>query len=303
MIVFDGKENIFKIDTENNSYVMGIIDEKYLVHIYYGKKLSGTHLAYLLDMDQEYLNDIHINYGEKSSFLDRLPMEYPTAGMGDFRQSCIEAADTIGKTGVELFYDSYKIIVGKPALDGLPATFGDGAQTLCITLKDDVLKLEVELRYSVFEGNDAVIRSAVITNYGDKPLYIEKVLSACLELGYEPHDYITLHGSWARERRIDRQRVGFGCHSVESSRGISSHQEHPFMAVVSEGATQETGDVYAMNFVYSGNFVSFVEKAQFGTQRFGMGIIQTDSAGNLKQVKVLPHLRLLPSILMQVLTR
>ena len=34
------------------------------------------------------------------------------------------------------------------------------------------------------------------------------------------------------------------------------------MAVVSEGATQETGDVYAMNFVYSGNFVSFVEKAQ-----------------------------------------
>ncbi|MFR2592114.1 MAG: alpha-galactosidase [Butyribacter sp.] len=272
MIVFDGKENIFKIDTENNSYVMGIIDEKYLVHIYYGKKLSGTHLAYLLDMDQEYLNDIHINYGEKSSFLDRLPMEYPTAGMGDFRQSCIEAADTIGKTGVELFYDSYKIIAGKPALDGLPATFGDGAQTLCITLKDDVLKLEVELRYSVFEGNDAVIRSAVITNYGDKPLYIEKVLSACLELGYEPHDYITLHGSWARERRIDRQRVGFGCHSVESSRGISSHQEHPFMAVVSEGATQETGDVYAMNFVYSGNFVSFVEKAQFGTQRFGMGI-------------------------------
>lgn len=26
MIVFDGKENIFKIDTENNSYVMGIIE-------------------------------------------------------------------------------------------------------------------------------------------------------------------------------------------------------------------------------------------------------------------------------------
>lgn len=61
MIVFDGKENIFKIDTENNSYVMGIIDEKYLVHIYYGKKLSGTHLAYLLDMVQEY----HSQYSYK----------------------------------------------------------------------------------------------------------------------------------------------------------------------------------------------------------------------------------------------
>ena len=116
------------------------------------------------------------------------------------------------------------------------------------------------------------MRSAVISNYGDKPLYLDKVLSACVELGYGQNEYITLHGSWARERRIDRQRVGFGYHSVESSRGISSHQEHPFMAVVSEGATQETGDVYAMNFVYSGNFVSFIEKSQFGSQRFAMGI-------------------------------
>lgn len=272
MIIFDEKEKIFKIDTENTSYVMGVIDEKYLVHIYYGKKLSGTHLAYLLDMDKEELSEIHINYGEKSSFLDRLPMEYPTSGMGDFRQSCIEVAEDIGKYGVELYYESYEIIDGKPELEGLPSTFGDDVQTLCINLKDDILKLEVELRYSVFAGNDAVMRSVVISNYGDKPLYLDKVLSACVELGYGQNEYITLHGSWARERRIDRQRVGFGYHSVESSRGISSHQEHPFMAVVSEGATQETGDVYAMNFVYSGNFVSFIEKSQFGSQRFAMGI-------------------------------
>lgn len=272
MIFFDEKEQIFKIDTENTSYVMGIVDGKYLVHIYYGKKLSGTHLAYLLDMDEEYITDIHMNKGEKSAFLDRLPMEYPTSGMGDFRQSCIEVSENIGKYGTELFYDSYKIVEGKPELEGLPSTFGDGAQTLCITLKDEILKLKVELRYSVFEGNDAITRSVIVSNYGTNPLYIEKALSACLELGYEQHEYITLHGSWGRERRIDRQNVGFGYHSVQSSRGISSHQEHPFMAVVSEGATQETGDVYAMNFVYSGNFVSFIEKSQYGSQRFAMGI-------------------------------
>ena len=84
-------------------------------------------------------------------------MEYPTSGMGDFRQSCIEVAEDIGKYGVELYYESYEIIDGKPELEGLPSTFGDDVQTLCINLKDDILKLEVELRYSVFAGNDAVM--------------------------------------------------------------------------------------------------------------------------------------------------
>ena len=40
-----------------------------------------------------------------------------------------------------------------------------------------------------------------------------------------------------------------GKQSVGSVRGESSHQEHPFIALLSENATQDTGEVYGMHFV------------------------------------------------------
>ena len=44
------------------------------------------------------------------------------------------------------------------------------------------------------------------------------------------------------------------------------------MALVTPETTQETGEVYAMNFVYSGNFIAEAEKSQFDSVRMVMGI-------------------------------
>ena len=59
-------------------------------------------------------------------------------------------------TSSELFYDSFQVKKGKPALEGLPASFGkeDEVETLIIVCKDSVLGLKVELSYSVFEKQD-----------------------------------------------------------------------------------------------------------------------------------------------------
>ena len=43
------KERIFKLDTKKTSYLIGIVDEeKFVCHIYYGKKLSGHRAEYLM---------------------------------------------------------------------------------------------------------------------------------------------------------------------------------------------------------------------------------------------------------------
>ena len=96
------------------------------------------------------------------------------------------------------------------------------------------------------------------------------------DMDCEDYEMLTLHGSWARERQIERRAIGYGKQSVGSTRGESSHQEHPFLALVSEDATQEHGSVYGVHFVYSGNFIAQVEKNQFDSLRVVMGIHPQD---------------------------
>lgn len=272
MIQFDREHQVFKIDTPHTSYVMGVVSAKYLSHIYYGNYIKTCDMGYLLDLGTDFLQEASLDEGEKVTLLDRLPFEYSFAGIGDFRQSCLEVVSSEGQRGVELVYDSYEMISGKPELTGLPAAFGGGAETLQITLKDPVLKLRVVLSYSVFADSDALMRSCQVINDGTEDVFLERVLSACLDLGEGDYETIALHGSWARERHMERQAAGYGTYLVESKRGISSHQSHPFLALVSPDCTQEHGEVYAMNFVYSGNFFASAEKNQFGAFRMAMGI-------------------------------
>ena len=74
------------------------------------------------------------------------------------------------------------------------------------------------------------------------------------------------------ERHPERQKVRHGRISVGSTRGYTSHQEHPFIALVTPETTQTTGKVYAMHFVYSGNFRAQAELSQWDSVRMTMGI-------------------------------
>ena len=46
-VTYFEKERIFKLDTPNTSYLLGIVDEEnFIGHIYYGKRLQGHDIAY-----------------------------------------------------------------------------------------------------------------------------------------------------------------------------------------------------------------------------------------------------------------
>ena len=118
---------------------------------------------------------------EKLSFLDSFPMEYPFSGTGDFRESCIDIRDKNGQSGLELLYAGHRIYDGKDKLQGLPAVWGEGCQTLEIALEDVCAGIRVRLSYSVFEDCDALMRSVKVENIGTDAVYVERVLSGCLE--------------------------------------------------------------------------------------------------------------------------
>lgn len=270
----DDVKALFKLDTPNTSYVIGVVDEEgFLGHVYYGKRLNDYHLAHVLRVLESPFVPSR-NNRDRVSFLDCFSMEYPAGGLGDYRESCITIETPTGNMGLSLNYVSHKITSGKPELSGLPASFGeeDVCSSLEIVCEDPHTGLQAVLLYTVFEDTDMITRSVKLVNAGKEELFVTKVFSACLDMDNREFEAISLHGSWARERHIQRVPVSHGKFSVESIRGESSHQDHPFMALATKGAGQESGEVYAMHFVYSGNFKVSVQNDQFDQVRMVMGI-------------------------------
>ncbi len=277
------EKKIFHLSTKRTSYLIGLSPEGYVGHIYYGKRLSGDGSNRLLRMEEAPFTP-SVRVREKASFLDFFPTEYPTGGIGDYRESCLDVRSESGSIGCELLFGGYEIRKGKPSLPGLPASFGseEEVETLQIICEDEFFKLKVFLSYSVFPDCDVITRSVRIENAGEQHLKLEKVYSACLDMDDREYEMLTLAGSWARERHIQRGPLQYGKQLVSSVKGESSHQEHPFLALLTPGTTQETGEVYGMNFVYSGNFLAQAEKSQFEQVRMTMGIHPEQFCWNLR---------------------
>ncbi|MCR4634647.1 MAG: alpha-galactosidase [Butyrivibrio sp.] len=268
------KDRLFVLETDNTSYVMAVLGEEGLLgHLYFGDRIDAGDAAYLIGFPQN--QDIPTpTMRDRSSFLDIYPFEYASSNVGDYRKSAVDITDHNGHTSLLLCYESHKIFKGKKKLEGLPATFGtdDDSMTLEIVLCDKVVGLKAVLSYSIFEGLDTVIRSVRLENDSDNELFIDKVMSMTMDMDQEDYKLLTLHGSWARERMMDFRDIGYGQTGIESFRGESSHQFQPFMALVQNGDSQDTGKVYGFSLVYSGNFEAGVCKDQFDSLRLYMGI-------------------------------
>lgn len=273
-IRYDEANRIFELDTRNTSYRIGIVDEEGFVgHIYYGQKIRPQKCdQFLRTCEAPFVPSK--NNRERCSFMDTFPTEYSGNGIGDYRESCIAVKTANGSRTVDLKFVDYDIVNGKPGISGLPASFAgeEEVQTLVVHMMDGGCGIDVDLIYSVFEDEDVITRSVSVKNAGDRDIRLTKVYSACIDMDDEDFEMLTLHGSWARERQIERRPIAYGKQSVISLRGESSHQDHPFMAWMTKGTDQTTGDVYGMHFVYSGNFIAQIEKSQFDSIRAVMGI-------------------------------
>jgi len=273
MITYRDKDKSFRLETADSTYCMTVTQKGYLAHCYYGPKIGNDDVSYLSRQTEYGFSDSPI-FREKLSLLDFLPQEYPTDGVGDFRKSALAISNSSGNNAVELKYKDYEIIKGCPNLKGLPCVFdkSNKAESLIIRLSDKVLKLEVELYYTIFDDTNAIVRSAKIINRSEEPVYIKKAMSLAFDMDNDNYDTITLNGSWARERHIDRHQIHMGSQEACSVRGETSHQEQPFMAILESSASWNQGKVYGVNLIYSGNFSALIQRNQFDSLRVMTGI-------------------------------
>lgn len=271
MISFEN--NIFHLATNNTSYVCGILDGR-LLNLYYGKRINRLpELEKMLTlMPIRAFSCVDVENGFST---DNLTMEYPTFGSADLRTPAFGATYGDGSSVTRFYYKGYEITEGKYKLSGLPAVYsekGDKVSSLKIILEDSVSGVTANLNYSVFEEYDAITRSVEIINSGENAFDIDKVLSLSVDFRRADFDMVTLNGAWARERLPQRAPVVIGTQQIESMRGISSHHNNPFFALVDRNADENTGEAYGFNLIYSGNFVAGVQRDSYNVTRAYMGI-------------------------------
>lgn len=138
--------------------------------------------------------------------------EFPDIGRSDFRLPAIHIRHADGNTVSAFYYQSHEIVAGKPALPGLPATWGgDGdVTTLQVEMYDNYSDVSAMLSYSVFPKYNAIARSFRITNEGGSVIEIERAASFSIDLPNLDLNMIDLQGDWARERHRDVRPIRYG---------------------------------------------------------------------------------------------
>ncbi|GIP42478.1 alpha-galactosidase [Paenibacillus sp. J45TS6] len=285
-IHYNSENKTFHLRAKDTSYVMGVLRDGYLAHYYWGRGVSDyRHSNAIQYVDRGFSGNPYDHRHDRTFSLDTLPQEYPQYGNTDFRKPAYQVQLGNGSTITDLRYVDHKISKGKAPLEGLPSTYveqEDEAETLEILMEDSLIGLKVFLTYTVFEQFNVITRSVRFVNEGAHSIKLLSALSSSVDFRDAEFDFLHLHGAHVKERHIARQPLRHGIQSVESTRGASSHQHNPFMALLRKDATEDHGEVYGFNFVYSGNFLAQAEVDQFRNTRVTMGINPFDFSWKLE---------------------
>lgn len=268
-------ERLFHLETENSSYVFRVLENQQLQHLYYGKRIHVKENYGNLASYQTRGFEVSYTADEERIQLSMIPNEYAAYGKGDFRHPAYQVQDATGSRITELKYQGYTLSTGKKRLEILPSTFdddGDRSEVLTITLKDDIIGLVVKLNYTVFPGQNVIVRNVEFINKGQSDLKLLKAMSLQLDLPDDEFDFIHFSGAWLRERQLYRTELRSGLQSIDSLRYSSSPQNNPFFMLSRKHTTEESGEVYGFNLVYSGNFQNSIEVDHFGTTRVLIGV-------------------------------
>ena len=270
--------NCFILETKNTTYCFRVIEMGHLEHLYYGRRITLTE-----ENNAEALSEKHAfmpgntnaysNACSKFS-LEDIRLEMSSYGKGDIREPFIEIVHEDGSYTSDFLFDKAEITKGKEEYSTLPGSYDESGEVehLCITLKDRQYNLTLELHYFVYEECDVITRSAKLINESGAAVKLIRMMSMQLDFDMSGFVFTTFNGSWAREMKRTDVKVPSGKHVNASYTGTSSNRANPFVMLSREGTTEDFGDCYGFNLIYSGNHYEAVEVNGYGKTRIVTGI-------------------------------
>lgn len=111
-----------------------------------------------------------------------------------------------------------------------------------------------------------------------------------MQLDLHRADYVlsTFHGAWTREMNRSEAVLETGKYVNESFTGTSSSRANPFIMLGRKETTEDTGECFGINLIYSGSHYEAVEVQADVQESFPVSSRKI-SALRLAQVKFLKH--------------
>ncbi len=296
MIYADGR--LFLLQTANVSYMFRKLDSGHLEHLHFGRSLfsKGKYekMRKELDLeskDKELIAGIEKAIAPKHDFcggnmnayseehpglaLEMMGLEMSSFGKGDIREPFVELVYPDGSSTVDFLFYDYEVKKGKRALETLPSSYDDtgSAEHLVIRLADREYATRLELIYTVFPDCDTITRSAIIYNDSNENVRIERLLSASVDFYETGLKFTSFHGRWAYEMGRSESLCKAGkVVNEELAAGESGSRSNPFVMVSYEDTTEDRGECYGFNLIYSGNHYEALSSNGANISRFVTGI-------------------------------
>lgn len=258
MIIYNSDLRAFLLQGKDVSYAMYVGEAGFLQHLYFGKKLSQADLQFLTAYHGNAVcaktSDFNIDKAHEFA-----PTECGFYARGDYREPTIVVRRSDGAAMSRLRYVDFDLVDGAPLLEGLPCA-RSGGQTLTVTLADDFSAVRVKLNYTVWDDSNVIARNTEIVNGEAADVTIERAFGFAIDLPTGDYKTLSLVGRWAQERIPQIEDIGHGIRRFQSMRGISSHEMNPFVGILKPDTTENTGDCYGVQLVYSGSFAITTER-------------------------------------------
>ena len=282
MIVYLEKTRTFYLQGKHVSYIFAVDAYGHLRHLYFGEQLAvGEDLSFCFRDEDKGFSGNFDGAKDRTASLDTAFLEFPSAGMGDYRRPALMVMTQDGARQTDLRFSSFAVHREKVPPEGLP--YVRGGKTLEVVLRDDAYGLKLSLFYTVFDDQDAVVRSAKLVNRSGGDLRVQKISSFSLDFPDASYDTVCLYGRPCSERMPVREACGPGIREFSSAlRGSSSHYLNPFFALVRRDTGENAGDAYGFALVYSGAFSLSAEMSSYSTLRVQGGISDYDFSWLLK---------------------
>ena len=136
----------------------------------------------------------------------------------------------------------------------------------------DIKKMQEEIDHRVRVLRPQLIEEVKRQEEQKAKLELERLLSTQLDLYTSDWTISSFHGTWTREMDRSELPLRQGKFVMESRTGTSSNRVNPFFMLHKEHTTEDIGEVYGFNLIYSGNHYAAVEINGYEKTRVVQGI-------------------------------